>query len=184
MDAGGAENEECPSGGRGDGTMKALVAYGGKSGGAREIGTRAGSALLTLSLAFSIAACAPGGVGSAPESPPSSTTPARPLASAQFVPGLYNQPDGSVQALGTLEYRDLEGGTWVIVGGSAQTGDAGKTVVVIANAAEFTAKLESLKGVQVVATGQRLDGASIRMAGPEMAVTAIDGATQSSSEAQ
>jgi hypothetical protein len=110
--------------------------------------------------------------------------PARPPASAQFVPGLYDLPDGSVQALGTLEYRDVEGGTWVIVGGSNLTGDAGKTVAVIANAAELGPKLEALKGVQVIASGTRIDGASIRMAGPEIKVAAIDGATNSSSEAQ
>jgi hypothetical protein len=100
------------------------------------------------------------------------------------VPGLYDLPDGSVQALGTLEYRDLEGGTWVIVGGSNLTGDVGKTVAVIANATDLGPKLEALKGAQVIASGTRLDGASIRMAGPEITVTTIDGATSSSNEAQ
>jgi hypothetical protein len=145
---------------------------------------RIGSALIVLALAGSVAACASRGTGPAAENPPASTVPARPPAGALFVPGLYDLPDGSVQALGTLEYRDIEGGTWVIVGGANPTGDAGKTIAVIANAADLGPKLAALKGAQVVAGGTRLDGASIRMAGPEITVTAIDGATSSSNEAQ
>ena len=192
MDASEVQNEEGPSG-----TMSVVAvcrmgvddwqALGGRTGTASLeafVIARIGSALLVAALAGSVAACVSGGTGPTSGSPPSSTTPARPPASAKFVPGLYDLADGSVQALGTLEYRDIEGGTWVMVGGSDLAGDAGKTVAVIANAADFAAKLESLKGAQVVATGQRLDGASIRMAGPEMTITAIDGATQSSSEAQ
>jgi hypothetical protein len=145
---------------------------------------RIGSALLLLALAVSVAACASGGTSPPAENPPSSTRSARPPAGTQFVPGLYDLADGSIQALGTLEYRDLEGGTWVIVGGSDLTGDMGKTVAVIANATEFGSKLEALKGQQVVASGQKIDGASIRMAGPEITITSIDGATESSNEAQ
>ncbi len=37
-------------------------------------------------------------------------------------PGLYEQKDGTVQAVGVLTYRDLEGGFWAVV----ETSDAAK----------------------------------------------------------
>ncbi len=135
---------------------------------------RIGTALLVLALAVSLAACAAekpsqdsGG------SPPATGQPAGGAAGSQLAAGLYELEDGTVQAVGTLDYRDLEGGTWVILGGSEATGDAGKTVAVIANADELGSKLDELKGSRVIATGEKLDGASIRMAGPEIKVTTI-----------
>jgi hypothetical protein len=90
-----------------------------------------------------------------------------------IAPGLYDLADGGVQAVGTLEHRDLEGGMWVIVGGAGSDGAAGKTVAVIGNAADLGSQLDALKGAQVIAKGKRLDGASIRMAGPEISVATI-----------
>jgi hypothetical protein len=136
------------------------------------------SALLALALAGSLVACSPAGTTKPAETPGStpatSAPPSNGAAGTRLAPGLYELADGSAQALGTLEYRNLEGGVWVIVGGTEATGDVGKTVAVIANAGELTARLDELKGTTVIATGKKLDGASIRMAGPEIAVTSIE----------
>ncbi len=136
------------------------------------------SALLTLALAGSLVACGPAGVTKPAENPGSvpatSGPPTDGAAGTRLAPGLYELADGSAQALGTLEYRDLEGGVWVIVGGTEATGDVGKTVAVIANAGELAAQLDELKGTTVIATGKKLEGASVRMAGPEIAVTSIE----------
>jgi hypothetical protein len=144
---------------------------------------RISTVLLIFALAISVAGCA--------EKPPqdSGTTPpvAQPpggAAGTQLAPGLYKQADGTAQAIGKLDYRDLEGGTWVIIGGTEATGDAGKTIAVVANAADLGSKLDELKGSQVVVTGEMLDGASIRMAGPEMKVSNIEKAAVSADPAQ
>lgn len=96
-----------------------------------------------------------------------------PAAGSRLAFGLYDLEDGTVQAVGTLEYRDLEGGFWAIVGGTEADGNAGTVVAVIANPEEFTSQLETLSGKTVAVTGKRFEGASIRMAGPEITVTAI-----------
>ncbi len=136
------------------------------------------SPLLVLALAGSLVACGPAGTTRPAENPDSvpatSGPPSDGAAGTRLAAGLYELADGSAQALGTLEYRDLEGGIWVIVGGTEATGDAGKTVAVIANADELAAQLDGLKGATVIATGKKLEGASVRMAGPEIAVTRIE----------
>jgi hypothetical protein len=145
---------------------------------------RIGSALLVFALAGSLCACAAEKPAQDPgKRPPVSQSPGG-AAGTQLAPGLYKQADGTAQAIGTLDYRDLEGGTWVILGGSEATGDVGQTVAVIANAADLGSKLDKLKGSQVIATGEMLDGASIRMAGPEMKVTAIEKAALTGDPAQ
>jgi len=128
---------------------------------------RIGSALLVLAIAGSLVGCAPTVGGNA----------------TKLEPGLTQLADGSAQAIGTLEYRDLEGGMWVIVGGS-QAGGAAKTVAVIANAGDLGSTLQTLKGTQVVARGTKLDGVSIRMAGPEIKVTSIAKAEGTAAPAQ
>ena len=92
----------------------------------------------------------------------------------QLAPGLYDLADGTVQAVGTLEWRDLEGGFWVITGGTEAEGTTGETVAVIANGADLESTLAPLKGLTVLATGTRFEGASIRMAGPEIIVETIE----------
>ncbi|PKQ38331.1 MAG: hypothetical protein CVT59_03665 [Actinobacteria bacterium HGW-Actinobacteria-1] len=94
-------------------------------------------------------------------------------AGSRLAFGLHDLEDGTVQAVGTLEYRDLEGGFWAIVGGTEADGNAGTVVAVIANPEEFTSQLETLSGKTVTATGKRFEGASIRMAGPEITITSI-----------
>jgi hypothetical protein len=102
--------------------------------------------------------------------------PGEPAVGSRLAPGLYEQPDGSVQAVGTLEWSDLEGGFWTVIGGTEATGDVGKVVAVLANGAEFQSELEPLKGRAVFVDGTRSDGASTRMAGPEITVTKVTAA--------
>lgn len=97
-----------------------------------------------------------------------------PAAGTRIAPGLYDMPDGTVQAVGTLEHSDLEGGFWKIIGGTASEGNAGVTVVVIANGDDLASELRSLEGKTVMAVGKRQQGASIRMAGPEMVAEKIE----------
>ncbi|MBN2247996.1 MAG: hypothetical protein JW733_04790 [Coriobacteriia bacterium] len=85
--------------------------------------------------------------------------------------GLYDQGDGTVIALGTLEWIDLEGGFYALTGAPGVEGN----IAVIQNADEFADELEALKGSDVIVTGALFDGASIRMAGPEVVITSIDG---------
>ena len=118
---------------------------------------RIGSALLVLAIAGSLVGCAPTVGGNA----------------TKLEPGLTQLADGSAQAIGTLEYRDLEGGMWVILAATQAAGGAAKTVAVIANAGDLGSTLQTLKGTQVIARGTKLDGVSIRMAGPEFNVTSI-----------
>jgi hypothetical protein len=145
---------------------------------------RIGTALLVFALAISLSACAAEKPPQDSGKTPSVSQPPGGAAGTQLAPGLYKQADGTAQAIGTLDYRDLEGGTWVILGGSEATGDAGKTIAVIANVADLGSKLDELKGSQVVATGEMLDGVSIRMAGPEMKVMTIEKAAASADPAQ
>jgi hypothetical protein len=91
----------------------------------------------------------------------------------RLAPGLHELADGSTQAVGVLEYRDLEGGTWIIAEGSEIEGNATKVVAVVANPADFESRLKGLHGHLVVATGTLLQGASIRMAGPEIEIKTI-----------
>ena len=93
---------------------------------------------------------------------------------SRLAPGLYDLEDGTVQALGVLEYRDLEGGLWAIIGGAEADGNIGDVVAVVANPDSFTAELTSLSGKTVAVTGTRFTGTTIRMAGPEIVVDTIE----------
>lgn len=87
-------------------------------------------------------------------------------------PGLYDLPGGRKRALGTLEYRDLEGGFWVIVHRiPSREASSAPTIVVLANGREAGAP--GLEGRYVFADGEMLEGVSIRMAGPEMRVESL-----------
>lgn len=96
-----------------------------------------------------------------------------PFNGTRLAPGLYDLDDGTAQAVGTLEWVDLEGGFWAVIGGTEATGDVGTTVAVIANAAEDDPVYAALAGKTVIVSGSRLDGASVRMAGPEMEASSI-----------
>ena len=69
-----------------------------------------------------------------------------PAAGTKMAPGLYDLEDGTVVAVGTVEYRDLEGGFWAVIGGTEAEGDAGKIVAVIANGDEFADRVPGQRG--------------------------------------
>ena len=109
---------------------------------------------------------------------------ADPTTSTRLAPGLYDIEGGRVQALGTLEFRDLEGGFWVVVGGTQAEGDFGKTVAVIANGDALKQQLDALKGQSVSVLGTRAEGASIRMAGPEIVAETVEAVTDTPGPAE
>ena len=133
----------------------------------------AGTALLFFALLIS------GCTGGDPSAPvPESETPsesvAPPASGLRLAPGLYELEDGTAQAVGTLEWSELEGGFWLITGGTESEGNVGETVAVIANGSEFERELKPLEGKQIFVTGKKLDGASIRMAGPEIEIDSVE----------
>ena len=138
------------------------------------VASRVAPTLLAVLLVVSLAGCGSPDDGSpdADSEPPASDGGAS--GGTQLAPGLYDLADGTVQAVGTLEWRDLEGGFWVITGGTEAEGTTGETVAVIANGDELAATLEALEGLTVSAIGTRFEGASIRMAGPEIIVETIE----------
>lgn len=85
--------------------------------------------------------------------------------------GLYDLEDGTVQAVGTLEWIDLEGGFYAITGWPEGQGEG--NIAVIANPDAFAQQLAGLKGRTVMVTGDRFDGVSVRQAGPEIMITEI-----------
>lgn len=88
---------------------------------------------------------------------------------SRLAAGLYDLPNGVVQAVGTLRYLDIEGGTWAIT----RSTDSDEAIAVVANAIDLEGYLKKLSGKTVMAKGVRLDGASIRMAGPEIEISDI-----------
>lgn len=135
--------------------------------------TRITAAFFALAVGLALTACStpPTGEGVDVGAPPLSGENSN--AGSRIAPGLYDLDDGTVQAIGTLEYVDLEGGFWAVIGGTAADGDEGRVVAVIANGDSLLDTIEPLAGQQVLVTGTRLDGVSIRMAGPEIEADAI-----------
>jgi hypothetical protein len=127
--------------------------------------------MLVAVVAAGLVACSGGSTQPTPSgSPPSSAggVPIGPAAGTKLAPGLYDREDGSVVAIGTVEHRDLEGGFWAVIGGTAAEGDAGKVVAVITNGDEFAQVFREKEGLSFEVYGQRAGDASIRMAGPEI----------------
>lgn len=134
------------------------------------------ASLAALALALVVGGCAAPEPKAEEPSPPAqapSESPSGDAAGLRLAPGLYDIEDGKVQALGILEYRDLEGGFWAVTDTTVTEGGEAKVVAVIANSDYFMRQLEPLKGKTVNVIGKRLDGASIRMAGPEIEVESI-----------
>lgn len=117
--------------------------------------------LLTMAL-FAVPGCAP--------DEDEADAPADGSAGLRLANGLYDLEDGTVQAIGVLEYVDLEGGFYAITGSPEGDGN----IAVIANGDEFATELEALEGATVSVIGTRADGASIRMAGPEIVAESIE----------
>ncbi len=145
------------------------------------------AALLVLAAAIAtlpaaLAGCGAGAADEPPATSASSTPGGGPAGGAKIAPGLYDLEDGTVQAVGTAEHRDLEGGFWVVVGGAEAEGDVGKTVAVIANGDDLARQFKELEGLSVIVTGIRLEGPSIRMAGPEIKATSVVAASDATPE--
>jgi hypothetical protein len=138
--------------------------------------TRIPVVLIALVLAMTVTACA-----GEPGSDDSTTPPADDAAGGlRLANGLYDQEDGTVLAIGTLEWIDLEGGFYAITGSP----EGGGTIAVIANADDYTRELEALLGRTGSATGTRFEGASVRMAGPEIIITSIEEITDTPGAAE
>jgi hypothetical protein len=125
--------------------------------------------ILTLILALALGA-ALAGCASTAEPEPGVTDPGDAAGGMRLANGLYDQEDGSVIALGVLEWVDLEGGFWALTGSPEGDGN----IAVIANADEFADELQALEGKTVSVAGARFDGVSIRMAGPEVVIESIE----------
>ncbi len=117
-------------------------------------------------------------------SAPPSETPGGDPAGSRLAFGLHDLEDGSAQAVGLLEYQEIEGGFWAIVSELTADDDTSKIVAVIANGTGLHSELTPLEGKTVMATGKRLNGVSIRMAGPEIEVTEIVEVTDRSGPAE
>jgi hypothetical protein len=138
--------------------------------------TRIPLLLLAIVLALTVAACA-----GAPAADEGTAPPAEgPTTGLRLANGLYDQDDGTVLALGALERFDLEGGFYAITGSPEGEGN----IAVIANADEFEGELRALLGKTVSVTGTRFEGASIRMAGPEIVITSIEEITDTPGAAE
>ncbi len=84
--------------------------------------------------------------------------------------GLHEMTDGTVVGLGVLEWVELEGGFYALTGAPEHGGN----IAVIANPEQFEAELRALKGATVQVTGTLFEGASTRMAGPEIIIDSIE----------
>lgn len=115
--------------------------------------------IVSIMLAVALASLLIGCASPAEEAPPMDTV---------REPGLYDLEGDAVEAVGTVSWIDLEGGFWAI------TDEAGTNVAVIANGDELHDELSALEGEDVSVTGERFEGMSIRMAGPEIVAESIE----------
>ncbi|HET6351766.1 MAG TPA: hypothetical protein VFG89_06545 [Coriobacteriia bacterium] len=88
-------------------------------------------------------------------------------------PGFYEQADNRVMVIGVLTYKTIEGGFWAVIDKTGISGPKGAVLAVIANIQEDNATYKALAGTQVVVTGTKAGGVSIRQAGPEIEATDI-----------
>src|SRR5512133_4243547 len=113
--------------------------------------TRTLALILGLVLVLAAVGCAPAADEPTPE--PDVGAPTAPDGSSmglRLAPGLYDLEDGTVQALGLLEYRDLEGGFWAIVSNTGADPAEGTVVAVIAPGTDLDETFEALKGKMVL----------------------------------
>jgi hypothetical protein len=97
-------------------------------------------------------------------------------------PGMYEQEDGTVQAVGILTFRDLEGGLWVVVDTKdpAEAADA-DVVAVLGASNEIPGPINSYDGKYVSVIGTPRD-ASVYQAGPFVEMQTIEIITGAISE--
>lgn len=123
-----------------------------------------------------VAFLAAGGCAPAP-SPTPSPAPAPPQGgpgSAVPRPHLETQADGAALAYGWVIRMDLEGGFWALTDADPSMHGIGTTVVVLLPGKTAEKDIAALADRYVRATGKAVEGVSIRMAGPEMTVDAIE----------
>jgi hypothetical protein len=109
-----------------------------------------------------------------PSGPTATPSPSGGIAGGtRIANGLYDQPDGTVVAVGTLEWSDLEGGFWAITGAPEAAAGTNGIVAVVANVPKDDPAYVKLVGMTVRVIGTRISGASARMAGPEITATSI-----------
>jgi hypothetical protein len=90
-------------------------------------------------------------------------------------PGLYERDDGSVQALGLLTYRGLEGGFWAVVDTFVpKEADTASIVAVVLPDEAMASTMSSLRNEYVSVIGARDDGPNVYQAGPIVRATSID----------
>jgi hypothetical protein len=97
-------------------------------------------------------------------------------------PGLHEQEDGTVQAVGILTFRDSEGGFWAVVDtkDSAEATDA-DIVAVLGASGEIPGPINSYDGKYVSVIGTPRD-ASVYQAGPFVEMQTIEIITGQSAE--
>ena len=140
--------------------------------------------VVIATLPVAVTGCGADGADEPPAPSASSTPDGALVGGTKMAPGLYDLEDGTILAVGTVEYRDLEGGFWAVIGGTESEGDVGKVVAVVANGDEFAQQFKELDGLSAIVKGTRLDGASTRMAGPEITATTVVAASDAAGPAE
>jgi len=99
---------------------------------------------------------------------------------AAIMPGYTEGTTGSAQVVGYLSRSDLEGGFWAVYDypPAASSAHQPRILAVLLPGSVNEAGVVALNGRYVRASGRVSSGASIRMAGPEILVDAIDAATR------
>jgi hypothetical protein len=127
-----------------------------------------------LSLVLMLGGC------STPAAPPTpSPAPPPPGSSGKVgalpAAGIADLGDGRVVAHGWVASEDLEGGFWAVMDIAPSTSSVvqPKVVAVLLPGKVTSEELKNVEGTFVGAEGVRQEGASIRMAGPEIVVDAL-----------
>lgn len=132
---------------------------------------------LVVLVAAGLAGCA-FDAGRPPETPPAEPTATVEQPGSEVddlpPPALVELAGGRVRAIGVLTRVDLEGGFWAVVdapAGAKLTGNEPVVaVILLPEAGLHGANLDALVGTYVQFEGTLSEGASIRMAGPEVMV--------------
>jgi hypothetical protein len=128
--------------------------------------------LLAVILVLALAGCASPKPEPLPlPSPSPSPTPASGQGKLRG-PGIVKLADGTSEAYGYVRHVELEGGFWALVADNVSQETSVVVVLLPGKVAE--ADIAKLAGSYAQAKGTELHGASIRMAGPEMKVDAIE----------
>lgn len=129
------------------------------------------------------AAVALGGCASEPESQPrddiqsgpseeDTVTDEAPSLGQVAPPGLYQLPDGSLQALGILSFRDVEGGIWVVARtGVPEEASTAPIVAVVKLEDDLAVDLQTMNGNYVSVRGKADDDSA---AGPMIEATSVE----------